>query len=181
MQSFERDNKGYRYILTVIDIFSRYAWAIPVKSKTGDDIFNVFETIFRERKPDKIQFDEGKEFYHRTVKELLGKEGIEYFSTNSDNKVAIVERFNRTLKTRMWKYYTEKNTRNWLPVLHKFVLSYNNTTHSSIGMTPIQASKEENHNTVWWNLYGDTVVRTYGHGKYKPGQTVRMWFLRKIS
>jgi len=51
-----------RYILNVIDIFSRYAWAIPVKSKRSDDIFNAFETIFRERKPDKIQFDEGKEF-----------------------------------------------------------------------------------------------------------------------
>jgi len=172
MQSLETDNKGYRYILTMIEIFSRYAWAIPVKSKRGDDIFNAFETIFRERKPDKIQFDEGKEFYNGTVKELPEKKGIEYFSTNSDKKV--VERFNRTLKTRMWKYITEKNTRNWLPVFHKFVHSYNNSVHSSIGMTPIQASKEQNHNTVWWNLYGDTVIRTFGHTKYKPGQTVRI-------
>jgi len=139
MQSFERDNKGYRYILTVI----------PVKSKRGDDIFNAFETIFRERKPEKIQFDKGKEFYNRTVKDLLEKEGIEYFSTYSDKKAAIVERFNRTLKTRMWKYFTEKSsltTRTWIPVLHKFVNSYNNTTHSTISMTPTSASKEENHN-----------------------------------
>jgi len=106
--------------------------------------------------------------------ELLEKEGIEYFSTNSVKKAAIVERFNRTLKARMWKYFTEKNTKNWLPVLHKSVHSYNNTTHSSVRMTPIQASMEENHNIVWWNLYGDTVVRTYGHAKYKPGQTVRI-------
>jgi len=77
----------------------------------------------------------------------------------------------------MWKYFTAKSsltTRTWLPVLDKFVNSYNNTTHSSIGMTPIQASKEENQNTVWWNLYGDTVVSTYGHANYKPGQTVRI-------
>jgi len=58
--------------------------------------------------------------------------------------------------------------------LHKFVHSYNDTTHSSIGMTPIQASKEENHNTVLGNLYGDAVIRTYGHAKYKPGQMVRI-------
>jgi len=81
MQPFERDNKGYRYNLTVIDIFSRYAWAIPVKAKTGDDKFNAFETIFTERKPEKMQFDEGKEFYNKKVKQLLEEEGIEYFST----------------------------------------------------------------------------------------------------
>jgi len=77
MQSFERENKSYRYILTVIDIFSRYAWTIPVKSKRGDDIFNAFETIFRERRPEKIQFDEEKEFYNKKVKLLLEEEGIE--------------------------------------------------------------------------------------------------------
>jgi len=74
----------------------------------------------------------------------------------------------------MWKYFTEKSSRTWLRVLHKFVNSYNNTTHSTIGMTPTEASKEENHNIVWWNLYGDTVVSTYGHAKYKPGQTFRI-------
>jgi len=160
MQSFEKDNKGYRYTLTVIDIFLRYAWVIPLKSKRGDDVRDAFVTILRERKPVNTQFDEGKEFYNRTVKELLEKVGIEYFSTYSDKKAAIVERFNRILKTRMWKYFTANNSRTWLPVLHKFVNSYNQSYHSSISMTPTEASKEENHNTVWWNLYGDTVVST---------------------
>jgi len=113
----------------------------------------------------------------RRLKQLLEEEGIEYFSTYLDKKAAIVERSNRTLKTRMWKYFTEKpslKTRTWLPVLHKFVNSYNNTTHSAISMTPTEASKEENHNNVWCNLFGDIVVSTYGHAKYKPGQTVKI-------
>ena len=68
MQTFEKENKGYRYILTVIDIFSRYAWALPIKSKRREDVRDAFKLIFKEAKPEKIQFDDGKEFYNKLFK-----------------------------------------------------------------------------------------------------------------
>ena len=174
MQTFARDNKGYRYMLTVIDVLSKYAWAIPLKSKKGDEMAETFEKIFKERTPDKIQFDEGKEFYNRHVKELFEKENIEWFSTKSDKKASIVERFNRTLKGRMYKYFTEKQTRTWIDMIDELVNSYNNTYHSSIHMTPIEASKEENEGTVWYNLYGAYLTSEYGTSKYNVSDTVRI-------
>ena len=105
MQKLEKSNKGYRFILTVIDIFSRYAWALPIKSKRGVDVKNAFKSIFEEAEPEKIQFDEGKEFYNKDLKELLTKENIEWFSSYSHRKAAVVERFNRTLQSRMYKYF----------------------------------------------------------------------------
>ena len=90
MQTFEKENKGYRYILTVIDIFSRYAWALPIKSKRREDVRDAFKLIFKEAKPEKIQFDDGKEFYNKLFKELLEANEIEWFSTFSDKKATVV-------------------------------------------------------------------------------------------
>ncbi|WP_375702740.1 transposase family protein, partial [Bartonella sp. CL43QHWL] len=76
-QKFESKNKGFRFILTVIDLFSRYSWALPVKSKRGEEIRDAFKLIFREAKPEKIQFDDGTEFYNKHFKELLTENDIE--------------------------------------------------------------------------------------------------------
>jgi transposase InsO family protein len=92
MQKYEKANNGKRYILTVIDIFSRYAWAKPLKSKRGKEAKDLFEEIFKESKPAKIQFDDGKEFNNKDFKELLERNKIEWFSSFSDKKAAIVER-----------------------------------------------------------------------------------------
>ena len=174
MQKFEKSNKGIRYILTVIDIFSRYAWAKPLKSKRGEEVRDSFQDIFKVVVPEKIQFDEGKEFYNRHFKELLEENNIEWFSTKSEKKAAIVERFNLTLKTRMWKYFTAKETNKWIDVLDDFVNDYNNSFHSSIAMKPVDARKEENEGTVWYNLYGVHLITTFGEPKYKVGDSVRI-------
>ena len=174
MQAFEKDNKNYRFILTVIDILSRYAWAKPLKSKKGEEVRDAFVDIFEEAVPEKIQFDEGKEFYNRHFKALLEEKDIEYFSTKSDKKAAIVERFNLTLKQRMWKYFTAKETHKWDDVLDDFVNDYNNSFHSGIGMKPVDARKEENEGTVWYNLYGVHLLTTFGEPKFKVGNSVRI-------
>ena len=174
MQKYEKENKHFRYILTVIDIFSRYAWALPLKSKRGLDVKEAFQQIFQEAMPKKIQFDEGTEFYNKAFKELLEKNNIEWFSTKSDKKAAVVERFNLTLKTRMWKYFTAKETVKWVDVLEDFVNGYNNSLHSTIAMKPVDARKEENEETVWYNLYGVHLVDSYGEPKFKVNDSVRI-------
>ena len=174
MQKYSRDNNGQNYILTVIDILSRYTWGKPLRRKEGLEVRKAFEEIFTEAKPDKIQFDDGKEFYNRHFKELLEKEGIEWFSSKSDKKAAVVERYNRTLKDRMWKYFTAKETHKWIDVLDDFVHDYNNSFHTSIGMKPVDARKGENEGAVWYNLYGVHLATTFGEPRYKVGNSVRI-------
>ncbi|WP_375669948.1 DDE-type integrase/transposase/recombinase, partial [Bartonella sp. CL29QHWL] len=174
MQKFESKNKGFRFILTVIDLFSRFSWALAVKSKRGEEIRDAFKLIFREAKPEKIQFDDGTEFYNKHFKELLTENDIEWFSSKSDKKAAVVERFNRTLKEKMWRYFTAKETDEWIDILDDLVNGYNNTFHSSIGMKPVDARKIENEGTVWYNLYGLHLRETFGDPKYKVGDSVRI-------
>jgi len=109
MQSLASSNSGYKYILTVIDIFSKFAWAIPIKSKSSKDMVPAFETLFKKsapRKPERLQTDAGKEFLNKDVQALFKQKHIHHFFSASDNKAAVVERFNRTLKTRIWTYFT---------------------------------------------------------------------------
>jgi len=99
MQSLEKYNDGNRYILTCIDLFSEFAWTIPLKSKTSENIKNAFMDIFKtDRKPYKLQTDAGTEFINKEVQKFLKAEGIDFFTTNSEMKAAVVERFNITIK-----------------------------------------------------------------------------------
>ena len=180
MQKLEKYNNGYKWILTVIDIFSRYVWAFPLKSKTGEGVADAFKKIFKgedttvKASPEKIQFDEGREFYNKHLKTLLEENDIEYFSSKSDKKASVVERFNKTLKTRMWKYFEEEETYKWVDVLDDLVNAYNNSFHSSIQMKPSEAREEENSESVWFNLYGAFVMSEFGDPKFKVGDSVRI-------
>ena len=100
MRAFSRFNCGVKYLLAVIDIVSKYGWLIPLKDKTGKSIASVLETIFKERKPEKMWVDKGKEFYNKDVKNL-----IELYSTENEEKSSMVERWIRTMKEKMWKFF----------------------------------------------------------------------------
>ena len=131
--NISKDNDGFTFLLTCIDCFSRYVWVKPVKNKSGKEITKVLESIFREKVCKRLQTDKGKEFLNINVKNLLIKYKVQlWISNNDDVKAAIVERFNRTLKTRMYKYFTANNTRRYIDVLQDLVKGYNNTVHSSI-------------------------------------------------
>ena len=119
-----------------------------------------------------MQFDDGKEFYNVGVKTLLEDNNIRYFSTQSDKKAAIVERFNRTLKAMMWKYFYSKGTHDWVDVLDDLVTNYNNTEHSSILMKPADVNKT-NEDQVWITLFGDA-VGDLPLPKFRVGDTVRV-------
>ena len=154
MQEWSEENKGFRYMLNVIDVFSKFAWSIPLKDKKGITVLNAFKQIEKEsgRIPKHIWVDEGKEFYNRNIDEWLKENNIIRYSTHGEHKSAVVERFNRTLKTNMWKRFTAENTRNWIDMLNKLMSEYNNRKHSTIKMTPIEGSKKENEEIVWNNL-----------------------------
>ena len=175
MREFVDFNNGFNYMLCVIDCYSKFAWVEPMKTKTGAETANAFEKIFEKgRRPNILQFDQGKEFYNDKVKSVLSDRGINYYSTDSDKKAAVVERFNRTLKSRMWKYFTANETRTWIDILQKLVDDYNNTFHTTIKMTPVEASERENSPAVWYNTYGAYLSAQYNTPKYKEGQTVRI-------
>ena len=175
MIQIQRHNQGFRYILTCIDILSRYAWARPLRSKQGNEVSNAIKDIFEtsQRKPKRIQTDQGTEFYNVTVKRLLSDNDIELFSVMSPKKCALVERWNRTLKTKIWKYFTSRNTYRWLDVLPKIVYAYNHSKHRIIKMKPADVN-EENAMLVWDRLYGKDKRNKRTAINVDEGNTVRI-------
>lgn len=155
MQEFVKPNSGFKYILTIIDTFSKYAWAKPLKNKTSNMIIDAFKKIFEEgRKPENLRTDRGKEFVNNDFKKFLLENNIKHYLTkNKDVKCAIVERFNRTLKNKMFKYMTAKGTRRYIDILSKLVNSYNNRKHRTIKMKPSDVNLS-NSNIVFTNIYG---------------------------
>ena len=111
VQPLAKYNRGVRYLMTVVDALSKYAWVQPLKAKTGVAVVQAFDKILRQgRRPQRLQTDRGKEFYNRTFQQWAQKHGIHHFSTDGDAKAALVERFNRTLKERLYRYFTAANT-----------------------------------------------------------------------
>ena len=155
VQSITKQNKGYRYLLTVIDVLSKYAWVQSLKKKTGKDVTEAFRRVLTQaegRKPLKLQTDAAKEFYNGTFQELMKREKIHHFSTHGDAKASVVERFNRTLKSKLYRYFTAANTLRFVDVLPKLVQQYNDTYHRSIGMAPAKVTPW-NVQDVWHRLY----------------------------
>ena len=133
-------------MLNIIDVFSKYAWSIPLKDKRGDTVTEAFKTVVKksDRLPKYLWVDQGKEFYNKNMNEWLKKNNITMYSTFGEHKSAVVERFNRTIKEKMWVRFTAENTRNWINMIDDLMAKYNNTKHSTIKMTPTEASKKEN-------------------------------------
>ena len=177
MQEWSKQNKGYRYMLNVIDIFSKYAWSIPLKDKKGNSVLDGFKHIVKEseRIPKHIWVDKGKEFYNKLMNEWLKENNIIRYSTHGEHKSVVVERFNRTLKEIMWKRFTAENTRNWIDMLDKLLHSYNNDRiHSTIGMTPAEASLKKNEQEVLQNTLSKTRNIPNIKAKFKVGDQVRI-------
>ena len=155
MVQVKSKNREHRYILTCVDILSRYGWARPLRTKAGPEVAAAIEDIFRTsgRTPRRIQTDQGREFFNSHVKKLLADNNIELFSVKSPNKAALVERFNRTLKTKIWKMFTSTNNQKWLDALQDIVHAYNHSRHRVIKMKPADVT-QENAMLVWERLYG---------------------------
>ena len=175
MQALSKQNKGYKYILMVEDIFSKYGWAVPLKTKTGIAVRDALKQIFKQHVPKKLWTDAGWEFYNTEVKTLLKKHDITLYSTENEEKCSVVERWNRTIKTKLWKYFTANHTHKYIDVLDALIEKYNNTVNRAIGMTPTEARKPSNHGAVFRHLYFKKMAKL---GEKKPkfqiGDKVRL-------
>ena len=139
MQLISKHDKGIRYLLCVIDLFSKYAWVVPLKDKKGVSIVNAFQSILdsSERKPNKIWVDQGSEFYNNVFKKWLKDNGISMYSAYNEGKSVVAERFIRALKNKIYKHVTAISKNVYFYVLNDIVDEYNNTYHKTINMKPV--------------------------------------------
>lgn len=173
-------NRNYKYILTVIDIFSKFGWAYPVKNKTSVCIVDVIKKLFNSgHSPRNIHSDLGGEFYNSKFRELMHQHNINHYSTFTSKKAAIVERFNRTLKHKMWQMFNMQGSHKWLAILPTLLHEYNNTKHRKIRMKPADVSKRDEQrllNTV----YKDITIFDERCMKFKINDYVRISKFKSI-
>ena len=148
------NNRGYRYVLVIIDNFSKFGWTVPIKNKNAQTITNSFENILisSKRKPNLIETDRGKEFYNNIFQGFLNKNNIKLYSRNSYLGAVFAERFNKTIRDLLKRPVFEKGDGNWIDILPTITKKYNNRVHSSTKLTTIQASLKKNEGYVYKNL-----------------------------
>ena len=135
LKKLKKYNNGFQYIINIIDLYSRYAWSIPIKNKTGKSIVEAFDSITT-KKPKKLWVDNGSEFYNKIFKKWLNDNNIEMYSTFNEGKAVVIERFNRTLKNKMFKYFTANGIYKYIDILPSLINEYNNKKHSSTKLSP---------------------------------------------
>ena len=148
------NNREYRYVLVIIDNFSKYGWTILLKNKNAHTIKDYFENLFRKskRKPNLIETDRGKEFYNNIFQDFLNKNNIKLYSRNSSYGAVFAERFNRTIIDLLKKIVFENGDANWIDVLTTITKQYNNRIHTSTKLSPKNASSKKNEGFVYENI-----------------------------
>lgn len=174
MIPYARVNRQYKYILTVVDCFSKRGFAFPIKTKTAKDVSEALRKLFSQGfVPRNLQTDDGGEFFSKTTQNLFKEFHIRHYSSYSIKKASVVERFNRSVRARMWKLFSMQGNYKWLKILPKIVDDYNNTLHSKIKMRPIDVKKEHEKlllRTVYQKNQTIEPIRT----RFKIGDVVRI-------
>ena len=167
MQSLSRKNKGIKYLLCAIDLYSKYAFVIPLKDKKGISIVNAFDKIIKQsnRKPNKIWVDQGGEFYNNVFEKRLSDNDIIMYSMYNEGKSVVAERFIRTLKNKLYKHMTATGKNVYYDILDDVVNKFNNTKHSTIKMKPIDV---KNNKRVYIDEHNEK------DSKFKVGDRVRI-------
>ena len=173
-QSLSKKNKGIKYLLCAIDLFSKYAFVFPLKDKKGISIVNAFNKIIKQsnRKPNKIWVDQGSEFYNHVFKKWLSSNDIIMYSTFNEGKSVVAERFIRTLKNKLYKHMTATGKNVYYDVLDDVVNEYNNTKHSTIKMKPKDVKNDNN------RVYIDEHNKK--NARYNVGDRVRISKFKNI-
>ena len=159
MQLISKSNKGFRFLLYVINIYSKYVWVVPLKDKKGVSIVDAFQKILKKsnRRPCRILVDKGSEFYNSHFKKLFKDNNIEMYSTHNEEKSVIAERFIRTLKNKIYKYMTSVSKDVYIDKLDVIVDEYNKTKHRTIKMKPFDV--KDNHVRI--SNYKNIVAKGY--------------------
>jgi len=175
MHRLSKQNKHYKYLLNVIDLFTKYAYSIHLKSKSSAAIINAFKSLFLtyKRQSRKLWTDQGTEFINNQFKKFLKDNNIELYHIYNEGKAAVVERFNRTLGEMIQKHLTSRNSK-YIDVLQRLIDEYNNKYHYSVKMTPFGASQSENRDQVMKNLYSN-IKQVNNPRKLKIGDKVRIY------
>jgi transposase InsO family protein len=172
MQNVAKYNDGIKYLLTCIDCFSRYAYVKPLTSKSSNNVAKAFESVLGDAKPHNpmvVRTDRGKEFLRSAFQKLLTDKNIEHrVCKDPVIKCSMIQRFNRTIKTKLCKYFTYKSSYRYVAVLAKFVEAYNRSTHSTTGMAPININAS-NIPRVWKRMENQRRRITTRAIRYKQG------------
>ena len=179
LKKLKKYNNGFQYIINIIDLYSRHAWSIPIKNKTGKSIVEAFDFI--NQKPKKLWVDTGSEFYNKIFKKWLNDNNIEMYSTFNEGKAVVIERFNRTLKNKMFKYFTANGTYKYIDILSSLINEYNNKKHSSTKLSPnelyfnkkqLKNSSRKKNNLLSYDFkIGDKVRISKFKKKFEKGYT----------
>jgi ribosomal protein L19 len=176
MVAFKSANHGYKYILIAIDILSQYLWTRPLKNKQGSEVVGAFKDILAvgKRIPRKVRTDKGQEFKAKVLQRYFKENAVHHFVTQNEVKANYAERVIKTLKSRIMRYFTLKQTHKWIDVLASFTDSYNSTYHRSIGMKP-QSVNKDNEVEVWMKLYRPPTVEEKIKSIKKEGRKKKKW------
>ena len=179
MRSIAKSNKNYNYILNVIDCFSKKLYSEKTKTKKGYEIAEKLKLILyrMDYSVQSLIFDEGKEFLNKQVGMLLKKMGIHWYHIKTTTKAGAVERVNKTVKSMIWKYFTENKTKKWINIIDAIVANYNNTYHTTIKMTPNEV-RWKNRKQVFRNSFKKINAKI--KCKLKVGDKVRVALKKKI-
>lgn len=160
LQKLSRFNRGQKWLCVVLDIFSRYLYGFPLPNKTAASVKKGFQDFFQKNKvkPLLLQTDFGNEYYGKEFREYLKTMNIKHYSVYTKLKASVCERVNLTILKKLHRYFTFAKTKNWIDVIQQLINAYNNEKHRSLGMTPTQARKKENHEKVQQALYGDMKI-----------------------
>ncbi len=175
LQKLAKYNDGNKYLLTCYDVFSKYGWAEPIKDKRASTVANAFTRILKTgRRPWWLMTDKGKEFVGKAFQDLVIARLITHYTAESpDIKAASVERYNRTLKTRLWKYFTENQTFRYLNVLPKLVKAINHTYTDVIGCRPVDVTPE-NESSIRDRMHAKVYGKAISNFKFNIGDRVRI-------
>ena len=177
--SLAKKNDGIKFLLIVIDVFSKYLFVRALSSKTGKEVKGALEDIFQQgRKPKLCRFDQGKEFSNRKVEELLEDQNIKFFTTQNETKANFAERMIKSMKKTIYRYITHSDNERYIDKLQDFVRSYNYSYHKTIGMPPASVDSR-NERSVWWYTYWPKVGESFKARPYKLeiGDRVRVNYL----
>ena len=193
MQLISKFNKGFRFLLCVIDVYSKYAWVVPLKDKKGVIIVDAFQSFLNKsnRKPNKMWVDKGSEFYNSRFKKWLKDNSIEIYSAHNERKSVAAERFIRTIKNKIYKYMTSISKNVYIDKLDDIVHKYNNKKHRTIKKKPIDVKdntyidfgKEVNNNDPKFKAGDHVRISKYKNifaKGYTPNWSEEVFVIKKI-
>lgn len=180
MSNAAKYNDNYKYILVSIDIFSRFLRVRPLKSKKGEHVVQAIKTVFKEQVPMRVRTDKGREFLNPAVKKLFKQKHVVHIvAQNTEIKANYSERVNKTLKKKIYRYFTEKQTYRYIDKLQDFVYSYNHAKHRSIKKAPADVTIA-NQKDVWFQQYAVPLLLNE-RSKVKNNKQIKVGDLVRIS